>query len=131
MISDWVPAEIISRKLFVYLVVLLQMIYHITTEKEWAVYDDKAEYAPAAFEKEGFIHASRLSQLEGVLQRYYSGRNDLLLLRIDERKLECDLIYEPSTNKELFPHVYGKVNKDAIVEVVEDFDLDKLFLLMN
>jgi uncharacterized protein (DUF952 family) len=107
------------------------MIYHITTEKEWAAYDDKAEYAPAAFEKEGFIHASRLSQLEGVLERYYSGRTDLLLLRIDERKLDCDLIYEPSTNKDLYPHVYGKVNKDAIVEVVEEFDFEKLSVLIG
>jgi uncharacterized protein (DUF952 family) len=107
------------------------MIYHITTEKEWAAHKDKADYAPAAFEKEGFIHTSRLNQLEGVFQRYYSERNDLLLLRIEEQKLVGRLIYEPSSNRELFPHIYGKLNKDAIIEVVEEFDLEKLFLLVN
>lgn len=107
------------------------MIYHITTEKEWAAFKGKAEYAPAAFEKEGFIHTSRLNQLEGVFQRYYSQRNDLLLLRIDEQKLTSNLIYEPSTNRELFPHIYGKLNKEAITEVIEEFDLEKLFLLVN
>ncbi|HEY0654302.1 MAG TPA: DUF952 domain-containing protein [Chryseosolibacter sp.] len=105
------------------------MIYHITTEKEWADSAAKAEYAPAAFEKEGFIHASRLNQLEGVMQRYYSGRADLLLLCIEERKLQCDLIYEPSANKELYPHLYGKLNKDAIAEIVTAFDFQKLGLL--
>lgn len=107
------------------------MIYHITTQKEWAAHKDKADYAPAAFEKDGFIHTSRLHQLEGVFQRYYSERNDLLLLRIDEQKLASNLIYEPSSNRELFPHIYGKLNKDAIVEMVEEFDLEKLFLLVN
>jgi uncharacterized protein (DUF952 family) len=107
------------------------MIYHITTEKEWAAHKDQPEYAPAAFEKEGFIHTSRLNQLEGVFQRYYAERDDLLLLRIDEQKLSGRLIYEPSTNRELFPHIYGKLNKDAIVETVQEFDVEKLFLLIN
>jgi uncharacterized protein (DUF952 family) len=107
------------------------MIFHITTEKEWAAYAERDDYAPAAFAREGFIHTSRLNQLEGVFQRYYAERNDLLLLRIDERKLGCELIYEPSTNRELFPHIYGRLNKDAIVEVVEEFDLDKLSRLVN
>jgi uncharacterized protein (DUF952 family) len=102
------------------------MIYHITTKEQWAAYEGKSEYAPPAFEKEGFIHTSRLHQLEGVLERYYSGRNDLLLLKIDDRKLESNLIYEPATNRELFPHVYGKINKDSIIEVVESFSSDKL-----
>ena len=107
------------------------MIYHITTEKEWAAHRDNADYAPAAFVKEGFIHTSRLHQLEGVFERYYATRNDLLLLRIDEQKLASELIYEPSTNRELYPHIYGKLNKDAIIEVVEDFDVDKLARLVN
>lgn len=102
------------------------MIYPITTEKEWAAYQDDTEYAPAAFETEGFIHASRVGQLEGVVKRYYAGKNDLLLLRIDERKLSCDLIYEPSTNKELYPHLYGKLNKDAIVEIFTNFTTETL-----
>ncbi|HEY0743369.1 MAG TPA: DUF952 domain-containing protein [Chryseosolibacter sp.] len=107
------------------------MIYHITTEKEWAVCANQSEYAPAAFAKEGFIHTSRLHQLEGVLQRYYSGRKDLLLLKIEEKLVEPDLIYEPSANKELFPHVYGKLNKSAIVEVVDNFTAEVLTALKS
>lgn len=107
------------------------MIYHITTEKEWAACANQSEYAPAAFAKEGFIHTSRLHQLEGVLQRYYAGRKDLLLLKIEEKLVEPDLIYEPSANKELFPHVYGKLNKSAIVEVVDNFTVEVLTTLMS
>ncbi len=105
------------------------MIYHISTEKEWAALEGKKEYAPEAFKREGFIHTSELRQLEGVLQRYYSGRNDLLLLVIDETKLSARLLYEPSTNAELYPHIYGALNKNAIVEIIRPFNPDGLLML--
>ena len=102
------------------------MIYHITTISEWNACMDKSHYAPAAFEKEGFIHASQLHQVAGVLQRYYANRSDLLLLTIDEQKLTCQLIYEPSANNELYPHLYGELNKNAILEVKGNFSASTL-----
>jgi uncharacterized protein (DUF952 family) len=93
------------------------MIYHVTSQKEWSAFENDNEYAPAAFLHEGFIHTCQAHQLEGVLQRYFAGRQDLLLLHLDEQKLACQPIYESGTGGELFPHVYGKINKDAIVKV--------------
>ena len=89
----------------------------MATKREWESCEPSAEYAPDAFVQEKFIHASHLHQLAGVYNRYYRGRKDLLLLHIDERKLACQLIAEPSTNGEMFPHIYGKINKSAIVKV--------------
>jgi uncharacterized protein (DUF952 family) len=100
------------------------LLYHITTKEEWAPFKGQAHYTPSSFEREGFIHASRFHQLPGVLERYYSGRNDLILLKIDEQKLACQLIYEPSANRELFPHIYGELNQDAILDVIEPFNLE-------
>jgi uncharacterized protein (DUF952 family) len=108
-----------------------RMIYHITTEKEWAAAEGKNDYAPAAFAKDGFVHTARINQLEGVWERYYSGKTNLLLLCIDERKLDANLVYEPSTNRELYPHVYGTINKNSIVRLVEDFDQEKLSLVKS
>ncbi len=93
------------------------MIYHIATEKDWNHWLSRPEYAPEAFEREGFVHTSHRHQLGGVVERYYAGRTDLILLHIDEQKLACQLVEEPSTNGELFPHIYGKINKSAIVKV--------------
>ena len=64
---------------------------------------------------EGFIHTSKAEQVQGVLNRYYKNKTDLLLLHIDEKKLTAPLKYElaPSIN-EAFPHIYGRLNLDAV-----------------
>jgi uncharacterized protein (DUF952 family) len=99
------------------------LLYHIATEKDWAAAEFQTEYKPSTYNAEGFIHASRFHQLGGVLERYYANRSDLLLLKIDEQKLACQVIYEPSAAKELFPHIYGGVEKGAIVDVIKPFNL--------
>lgn len=93
------------------------MIYHIATQEVWNSQLQLASYFPTEFEKEGFIHLSTESQVAVVLQRYYKGREDLLLLTVDETKLTAQLKYEPSTGNELYPHLYGELNKSAIVKV--------------
>lgn len=96
------------------------MIYHVTTKKEWESFHNKDHYAPLAYKKEGFIHNCHLHQLKGVLDRYFAGRTDLLLLLIDEEKLVSPLRHEPGTGNELFPHIYGTINKDAIRKVFSE-----------
>jgi uncharacterized protein (DUF952 family) len=93
------------------------MIYHITTSEEWNLHLTNSTYEPHAFPKEGFIHCSTSGQVKGVLQRYYADVKNLMLLHIDESKLTASLKYEPATNGELFPHVFGPINKDAIATV--------------
>ena len=93
------------------------MIYHIATAVDWSKHRDKQTYSPDGYAKEGFIHCSTLDQVPGVLQRYYSGIKNLVLLHIEEAKLNAVLKFETATNKELFPHVFGPINKEAIVKV--------------
>lgn len=93
------------------------MIYHIATSDDWNLHLTNTNYEPHAFSKEGFIHCSTKDQVQGVLQRYYSNVKNLMLLHIDESKLTALLKYEEATNGELFPHVFGPINKDAIVTV--------------
>jgi uncharacterized protein (DUF952 family) len=93
------------------------MILHVCREEEWLSYTNASEYAPQNFLHDGFIHACTQDQLNGVLHRYFSGAKTLLLLYIDEKKLDVELRYEKSTDRELFPHIYGRINKDAIVKV--------------
>jgi len=94
------------------------MIYHIISKKDWNNAQAQDFYAPPSLEKEGFIHNSTQPQIKGVVERYYKDQHDLLLLHIDESKLTAPLKYElaPSVNEE-FPHVFGKLNIDAVVNV--------------
>ncbi len=93
------------------------MIYHVVSVADWNRQASASIYAPPTFEAEGFIHCCTKAQLKGVLQRYYQDHTDLLLLHLDESKLEFTVKYEAATNNELFPHLYGVLNKTAITSI--------------
>jgi uncharacterized protein (DUF952 family) len=92
------------------------MIYHVTTSSDWQRAKELGRYEHTSLEKEGFIHNCSKAQLAGVLERYYKNMPGLLLLHIDENLLQSELKYEmaPSVNEE-FPHIFGPVNIDAVV----------------
>lgn len=94
-------------------------IYHIVLPNVWENFKDEEFYAAESLTSEGFIHCSFAEQLEAVLQRYYAGKERVLILTIETEKLESKLVEEPSTNNEIYPHIYGEINRDAIVGVEE------------
>ncbi|RYC67677.1 MULTISPECIES: DUF952 domain-containing protein [Spirosoma] len=93
------------------------MIYHVVTAMDWTRQQDAPVYEAASLQTEGFIHLSTREQVAGVLERYYQNVPDLLLLQVDESRLTHELKYEAATNNELFPHLYGPLNKEAIVSI--------------
>ena len=94
------------------------MIYHVLYKPAWQKAVEQGCYEAASLATEGFIHASKAGQVAGVIDRYFKGQNDLVLLHIDEHKLTAPFIYEfsPSVNEE-FPHIYGPINLDAVLKV--------------
>lgn len=95
------------------------MIYHLLPLQEWQKWTDFNYYEHPSLKEEGFIHCSTAEQIEGVKKRYFEGIEDLVLLHIDPDLLEqeSELKYEVSTGGELFPHIYGTINREAIVEI--------------
>ena len=91
-------------------------IYHIVEEQKLGEQKDNKAYVHPSLELEGFIHCSYLDQVDGVIDRYYKEHNNLILLKINPDLLKSDLVVEPSSNGELFPHIYGPINWDCIVE---------------
>ena len=105
------------------------MIYHITSRQAWNDARERGEYRAESLESEGFIHCSTESQVVPVAQKYYKGAQDLYLLVIEPALLSSDLKWEPPSGGappagvsegDLFPHIYGPINLDAVVQV---FDL--------
>ena len=96
----------------------MSLIYHVTTEREWEEAKRNGFYIAPSLETEGFIHCSEASQVKGVLERYYSGKTELVKLVIDPQMLTSELKYElaPSVNQN-FPHVYGPINLEAVINV--------------
>ena len=94
-------------------------IYHIVLPQVWERFKDRPSYAPESLTSEGFIHCSYPGQLEAVLKRYYRGVEKVLILKIDTEKLYAKLVKEPSTNNEMYPHLYGRLNHNAVVDIEE------------
>lgn len=96
------------------------MIYHITNPAAWKNGQENGQYLPEGFETEGFIHCSKMDQVAGVGERYYAGKTGLLILGINPDKLTSKLVFEnTSGGDELFPHIYGPLNLDAVESTAE------------
>ena len=90
------------------------LIYHIVLPEDWAAFESGL-YRTASLETEGFIHCSYAEQLDGVIGRYYKDADEIVVLSIDPDRLMSRVVSEPSTNNEIYPHIYGPINRDAIV----------------
>ena len=92
------------------------LIYHIVLPEVWAAFDTEL-YRAASLENEGFIHCSFAKQLNAVIARYYSDAAKIVVLEIETDRLMSRVLNEPSTASEIYPHIYGPINRDAIVSV--------------
>ena len=92
------------------------IVYHIVLPDDWAAFTGDL-YRAASLETEGFIHCSFARQLDGVIDRYYSSAESIIVLEIESDRLMSRLVNEPSTNNDIYPHIYGPINRGAIVSI--------------
>ncbi len=96
-------------------------IIHISLPDDWAEAKASGEYRVSTRDRTlddvGFIHCSYPHQLEGVANRFYSDRIELVLLHIEPELLDAEIKAEPASDDgdELFPHVYGPIPTTAVV----------------
>ncbi len=94
-------------------------IFHITTVAAWEEAQKKGFYEADSLVAEGFIHCSTEAQLTSTLKRYFDHHANLVELVIQPEKLVNPLKFELSNSlNEQFPHVYGAINLDAVIEAV-------------
>lgn len=101
------------------------MIYHITSRTAWLAAKKFGAYTADSLASQGFIHCSKADQVVRVANTWYTAQRGLVLLEIDETRLRSEVRWEPGTDKadELFPHIYGPLNVEAVARVY-DFDPD-------
>ena len=100
-------------------------ILHLTSNDAWLTALKSGAYHADSLSVEGFIHCSKPSQIAGVANTFYHGQQGLVLLVIDPLMLKPVLKWEPPAEPEptharesdLFPHIYGPLNLDAVVKV--------------
>jgi uncharacterized protein (DUF952 family) len=93
--------------------------YHLVPRQEYERQDPAEDYLPAAFADEGFIHLTDgADELVATGNRYY--RDDprpFVALVVDLGMVRAPVRYEDS--RRVYPHIYGPLNRDAIVAVRE------------
>jgi len=99
-------------------------------QQAWSQRPQTASYEAESLPDEGFIHCSPdVRVLLDVANRFYRFQpGEWLILSIDDNALASELRWE-SADGQLFPHVYGPLNTDAIVAVTRfPRDADGRFL---
>jgi uncharacterized protein (DUF952 family)/L-amino acid N-acyltransferase YncA len=90
--------------------------YHIVDQSSWLQALKVGVYEHPSLSLEGFIHGSERSQVLATANRYFQGQRNLLVLEIDASRLKAPFRFEnTSGGTELFPHVYGPINLDAVL----------------
>jgi uncharacterized protein (DUF952 family) len=98
------------------------MILHICGRGEWPPPADGL-YRPESLAGEGFVHCSDFGTTHLSANRFFAGRDDLVLLVIDPARLTVPVRWEPPADgddpagRPLFPHVHGPIPRDAVVAV--------------
>jgi uncharacterized protein (DUF952 family) len=101
----------------------MAIIFHIARQEAWARREAQsavAYYHPERFPIEGFIHCSTRDQVIKVADIRFRGQTGLVLLCLDADKVTAEIRYENlEGGQELFPHIYGEINTDAVARVAE------------
>ena len=97
----------------------MSSIFHITARSQWQAAQNAGVYCCESLETEGFIHCSTPAQVVKVANWFYAGQEGLVLLGIDPDRLQSELRYEVIETGEAFPHLYGELNLDAVVQVFD------------
>jgi len=93
-------------------------IYHITSRSWWEAAQPSGQLSSPRFDEEGYIHCATEQQIPGVLERYFKGQTDLVRLTIDKARVKPPLVFELAGKlNEVFPHIHGPINLDAVVAV--------------
>jgi uncharacterized protein (DUF952 family) len=92
-------------------------IFHIAVGEDWERQKSSGEYRHPSLESDGYIHCSEEHQVPGTLEKFFTGREGLVLLEIDTARLVSELRHEEGEPGVLYPHVYGPLNVDAVVAV--------------
>ena len=94
----------------------MALIYKIVGAAEW-----RAAAAAGAFrgsavdERDGYIHFSTAAQAQATAAKWFSGRDDLMLVAVEATALGDALRWEPARDGALFPHLYAELPLSAVV----------------
>jgi uncharacterized protein (DUF952 family) len=105
-------------------------MFHITTRDHWETAKNIGTYRSDSLVTEGFIHCSTAAQVLGSANRFFKDKKDLVILSIDPALVDSEIRYEGADSNNLFPHIYGELNIDAVIQATDlEANPDGLFII--
>ena len=98
----------------------LEFIFKIIDKDEWLKAKQSGTYEGSKKDiQDGYIHFSEENQIQETLQRHYSKRANLIILKVNAFKLDL-LLWEQASNGDMYPHLYSHLDTST---VVNEYDL--------
>jgi uncharacterized protein (DUF952 family) len=103
-----------------------RLIYHLVTESDFRKSTEQGAYSPDSLSTDGFVHCAFKDSVVPLANTYFSQVADtVLVLAIDRDLLSAEVRYEQAkpveggrtdqfTTSDVFPHVYGPIDGDAV-----------------
>ena len=93
----------------------MDITFHLVPQAYFDSLDPRADYAPRDFAREGFIHCTDgADEMARTANRFYqSNAEPHYYLYIDKARVRAPIRYDDA--ERLYPHIYGALNRDAIV----------------
>lgn len=95
----------------------MSITYHLVAKAYYDSLDPNKDYTPSDFSREGFIHCTDgAEEMAHTANRYYQSSSEpFYYLYIDKTRVHAPIRYDDSAH--IYPHVYGTLNRDAIIAV--------------
>lgn len=93
------------------------MIAHLVKKAWFERFAGVDFYESETLGEEGFIHCCAVDDVDEIRNRYFIGASEILMLLLNPDLIAASIKYEPGFGGKLFPHIYGPLNKSAIVAV--------------
>lgn len=95
------------------------MILHCMKKSTWEERKHKQSWGKRNIEADGFIHCSTIEYFWRVAPNFREITDEMVLICIDENKLTSKILFEDGDHcGRAYPHIYGPVNHDAVINVL-------------
>jgi uncharacterized protein (DUF952 family) len=99
------------------------LIYKIMLPAEWDWFEEAGRFDGSEFDQaSGFVHCSSREQVARTATRFFAGEGELVLVALDEDRIESPVRWESASDGGVFPHVYGPLTKSAVAGVYRAAD---------
>ncbi len=96
----------------------MTMIYKILDAEVWSAAQAAGVFHGAGIDlTDGYIHFSTGTQVKRTAALYFAGKDNQVLLAVDDAVLGSALVYEPSRGGDLFPHLFAPLPLSAVQSV--------------